>query len=166
MHARRPIALMTMSLVATVHPVRSLLLLLVPQPLHRRSFTQTVSRSMAAPGVDVAPADAIRRALADPSVTLVDARSVGEIEQYGYYNNNDSTPAAHRWVHAEATPQNAPLLQVAAAALLPDKEAPVVIYCASGIRATTCKNVLEQQGYTNVLNAGGLADLKQAVMEE
>ena len=120
---------------------------------------------MAAPGVDVAPADAIRRALADPSTTLVDARSVGEIEQHGYYSNNNNN-AHHRWVHAEATPQNAPLLQVAAAALLPDKEAPVVIYCASGIRATTCKNVLEQQGYTNVLNAGGLADLKQAVMEE
>ena len=155
---------MTMSLVATWHPVRSLLLIVRPQ-LHQSYARNAASRSMAAPGVDVAPVDAIRRALEDPSTTLIDARSVGEIEQHGYYHNDNNNDFVRRWVHAEATPQNAPLLQVAAAALLPDKQAPVVIYCGSGIRATTCKTVLEQQGYTNVLNAGGLADLKQAMRD-
>ena len=37
--------------------------------------------------------------------------------------------------------------------------APVVIFCGSGRRAGKAKEVLEQKGYTNVLNAGGLKDL-------
>ena len=102
----------------------------------------------------------IENALQNPAVTVIDARSVEELQQKGYYR-----PDIGRWIHAEATKDEAPLLQIAASALLPDKEAPVVVYCGSGIRATVCKNVLENQGYTTVLNAGGLADL-QEMMEE
>ena len=38
--------------------------------------------------------------------------------------------------------------------------ATIVIHCASGKRAMTAKSILEEKGYTNVLNAGGYVDLK------
>lgn len=41
-----------------------------------------------------------------------------------------------------------------------DKAKPVVLHCASGGRAGKAKKQLEEQGYTNVVNGGGLDDLK------
>ncbi len=41
--------------------------------------------------------------------------------------------------------------------------APVIVFCRSGRRAGKAKEMLEQKGYTNVLNAGGLTDLTKAL---
>lgn len=41
-----------------------------------------------------------------------------------------------------------------------DKSKPVVLHCAAGGRAGKAKKQLEAQGYTNVVNGGGLDDLK------
>ena len=41
-----------------------------------------------------------------------------------------------------------------------DKAKPVVLHCAAGRRAQTAKAQLEAGGYTNVVNGGGLRDLK------
>ena len=41
-----------------------------------------------------------------------------------------------------------------------DKSKKVVTYCRSGKRAGQAKLVLEQHGYTNVVNGGGYDDLK------
>jgi phage shock protein E len=38
--------------------------------------------------------------------------------------------------------------------------APIIIFCRSGRRAGKAKEHLEQKGYTNVLNAGGLTDIE------
>lgn len=38
--------------------------------------------------------------------------------------------------------------------------APVILYCASGMRAKKVKTILQQQGYENVLNAGGANNLR------
>ena len=46
----------------------------------------------------------------------------------------------------------------------PDKNAPVNLYCRSGRRAETAKQVLESMGYTNVQNRGGYEQLKQSGM--
>ena len=160
MQPQRQIALVAALVVAMAISARSFSLV-------RPSFAKTVARSivssttplrMAAPGVEMASKDDILGALGNPATTVVDARSVGELDESGYY-----VPPTARWVHAEATKHEAPLLEVAAEALLPDKDAPVVIYCGSGLRATTCKRELEKQGYTNVLNAGGLSDLNEIV---
>lgn len=40
-----------------------------------------------------------------------------------------------------------------------DKEKPIVVYCASGRRATSAKEMLVRAGYKNVMNAGGYSDL-------
>ena len=46
--------------------------------------------------------------------------------------------------------------------LLPnlDKSAQLNVYCKSGRRAEEAKNILTQNGFTNVRNAGGFADLQ------
>jgi len=44
------------------------------------------------------------------------------------------------------------------AAVAPDKEKQVILYCRSGRRADTALNALKAMGYTNVVNLGGLED--------
>lgn len=46
-------------------------------------------------------------------------------------------------------------------ALVSDKNAPITVYCASGRRAGIAKETLEGLGYTNVTNAGGIADARR-----
>lgn len=41
-----------------------------------------------------------------------------------------------------------------------DKSKPIVVYCGTGNRASKAKRALEDAGYTNVVNGGGLDDLK------
>ncbi|MBS1118435.1 MAG: Rhodanese-like protein [Deltaproteobacteria bacterium] len=41
-----------------------------------------------------------------------------------------------------------------------DKSKPIVVYCAAGSRAAKAKRALEAAGYTNVVNGGGLDDLR------
>ncbi len=45
---------------------------------------------------------------------------------------------------------------------LGDKEAPYVLHCAAGGRSEQAKMMLENEGFTNVINAGGLGDMPQA----
>lgn len=46
------------------------------------------------------------------------------------------------------------------AAIGPDKQRPVVVYCRSGNRSGRAKVVLETKGYTNIFNATGLEAMK------
>jgi phage shock protein E len=41
-----------------------------------------------------------------------------------------------------------------------DKRRPLVVYCAAGSRAAKAKATLDAAGYTNVVNGGGLDDLR------
>ncbi len=42
-----------------------------------------------------------------------------------------------------------------------DKDAKIVLYCASGARSGKAKEVLDELGYTHVENAGGYDDIQQ-----
>lgn len=46
--------------------------------------------------------------------------------------------------------------------LFPDKDTPIYLYCRSGRRAGIAKQALEEAGYVNVINAGGIDDARQA----
>ena len=108
----------------------------------------------AAPGVQLDPPDVIREALDNPATTIVDVRGVDEIANNGYFSPNNN----HRlqWISAPYTqPTGCPLLELASDGLLRDKDAPVIVYCASGMRSTKVKEILQAKGYTQVLNAGG-----------
>ena len=45
--------------------------------------------------------------------------------------------------------------------LYPDKDTEIKLYCRSGRRAEQAKIALEQAGYTNVSNAGGIEDARK-----
>jgi phage shock protein E len=42
-----------------------------------------------------------------------------------------------------------------------DKKRPIILYCASGGRSEAAKNILMEQGFVNVVNAGGYGVMKQ-----
>jgi len=44
-----------------------------------------------------------------------------------------------------------------------DKNRPLYLYCAGGKRAEMAKQCLEAEGYTQVVNVGGLKDAKKKV---
>ena len=46
-------------------------------------------------------------------------------------------------------------------AVVPDKAAPVILYCRSGRRAATALNSMRELGYENVSNFGGLEDAQE-----
>lgn len=95
----------------------------------------------------------VHEALEAKSAVVLDVRSVDEIVESGHLKTN------RQWVHAPCTLQGSPLLSAAAESLIPNKKAPVIVYCASGKRAEKAKEILENMGYENVLNAGGFAGL-------
>jgi len=45
-----------------------------------------------------------------------------------------------------------------AAAVLPDKDTAILVYCRSGSRSATASNELVGMGYTNVYDIGGIID--------
>lgn len=79
----------------------------------------------------------------DPSIRLIDVRTVEE------YNDDG---------HIEAS-INIPLhtLPNQVAKVLPDKDAKIFVICYSGARASDAVNYLKRLGYTNVFNIGGVA---------
>ncbi len=46
-------------------------------------------------------------------------------------------------------------------AVVPDKQTPVGVYCASGMRSSRAAHILRELGYAHVENLGGLADARQ-----
>lgn len=117
----------------------------------RRTFH--ASSPTTALGASFASPDQVKDALAEPATTVLDVRRVDEILDSGLLKTNC------QWVHAACTPTETPLLDAVAESLIPDKQACVVVYCASGMRAERAKETLEGLGYEKVLNAGGLGDL-------
>lgn len=59
---------------------------------------------------------------------------------------------------------NIPHTEIAAriAEVTTDKDALIYLYCRSGRRSGLAKDALEQAGYTNVVNLGGLQDAQRA----
>ena len=45
--------------------------------------------------------------------------------------------------------------------VVPDRSAPVILYCRSGRRADTALKTMRSLGYENVLNYGGLEDARE-----
>ena len=66
-------------------------------------------------------------------------------------------PEEYRDGHIEGA-LSIPLVSIPATAAkrLPDKSAPIFAYCLSGARSAQAVRELERQGYTNVVNMGGI----------
>ena len=44
-----------------------------------------------------------------------------------------------------------------------DKDRAIIVYCHSGMRSAAAKKTLEQSGYRNVVNGGGLQHMQKAL---
>jgi rhodanese-related sulfurtransferase len=47
----------------------------------------------------------------------------------------------------------------------PDKERAIIVYCHSGVRSAAAKQALQQAGYQNVVNGGGLHHMEKALKQ-
>ena len=78
----------------------------------------------------------------ESGATIVDVRTPDEFRDGAY-------PGA----------KNIPLSELGRRLAEIPKDKPVVLYCASGARSSSAARAMKQAGYTDVINAGGLADM-------
>jgi len=50
--------------------------------------------------------------------------------------------------------------------LAPDKQQPIYLYCRSGNRAGKAQVIMQEMGYSNVVNAGGVEDASKLLDQE
>ena len=78
----------------------------------------------------------------NPDAFLLDVRTQAEWEQDGHLEGAVLIPHSSLEVRADELPE--------------DKDELIHLYCRSGNRSGKAKLILEQLGYSNVINAGGL----------
>jgi phage shock protein E len=107
---------------------------------------------MAQYGVD--PKDTVAAAATDPAACWLDVRSLAEQQEEPMPKVRATRVQCPVWMDEASD------LVANAAQLLPDKEAPIICFCAVGGRAGVAKSALEAAGYSSVINAGGLQDIQ------
>lgn len=80
-----------------------------------------------------------------PQTVWIDVRSVEEYQE-DHMDNTENIP------HTEIATRIAELGL--------DKDAPIKVFCRSGVRAGLALTSLQELGYTNVENVGGIADAR------
>lgn len=94
-------------------------------------------------GRSISPSEARRQIEKNPNIVVIDVRQ----------------PDEYRQMHIEGA-RLIPLdkLPVQAANSLPDKDAPILVYCHSGARAGNAVTLLSRMGYTDAVSFGGIID--------
>ncbi len=93
-------------------------------------------------GMRISPAEAKKRMETEKGIILIDVRTQNEFIQRHIPNST-------------LIPVNT--LENEASKRLPDKNADIFVYCASGSRSSTAVSILSKLGYTKVFNLGGIA---------
>jgi phage shock protein E len=83
--------------------------------------------------------------LFSPKTVWIDVRSLDEYNE-DHISNTEHIP------HTEIAAQISDLDL--------DKDAPIKLFCRSGVRAGLAQTALQDLGYTNVENVGGIADAR------
>jgi phage shock protein E len=96
-------------------------------------------------------ADEVQAAANTPGVTFLDVRTEAEVKE--------TSLAPNPFHNVSCLGGDCTELLAKASTLMSDKNAPVIVFCRSGGRASYAKKALDDMGYENVLNAGGLDDL-------
>ncbi|GFH56668.1 hypothetical protein CTEN210_13144 [Chaetoceros tenuissimus] len=99
-----------------------------------------------------APKDEIKSLSHSEEVVFLDVRGESEIEA-------EPLGGDFKIVYCPCSRTDATELVNKSSEILPDKSAPIVIFCRSGARAKTGKEALEAIGYTKIYNAGGVCDM-------
>lgn len=136
--------------------------LVVPTQVPRRTFffsqlflgALPTDYSSRAAVNNFAPPKEVVAALKRPNTYVLDVRGPDEIAE-----SKLEVAEGVTWVTTPCTKLECPALEADPTKFLPDKDATIVVHCASGIRANTAKKTLESLGYTKVLNGGGLNDI-------
>ena len=90
------------------------------------------------------------KALQRSDAVLIDVRTEEEFA-------SGALPGAHLIPHEQIAQR--------IAAVAPDKNAPIVLYCRSGRRSGIAQDNLQALGYTQVINAGGYEQLQPALKD-
>ncbi len=85
-------------------------------------------------------------AMINDGALVIDVRSVGEFSE-GHIDGAINIP--HVMIAKEIALHEK------------DKAKVIIVYCASGARSAVAKKSLESAGYTNVINGGGLQDMRK-----
>eukprot|EP01082_Thalassiosira_pseudonana_P003514 g3036.t1 g3036 contig12:1298795-1299225(+) len=93
----------------------------------------------------------VKAAAEDPGAIILDVRTKEEVAE--------ASLTSRPFKHCSCTLEDCSELMSKAEEYMPDKNAPVIVFCRSGRRAGKAKEMLEAKGYTKVLNAGGLTGL-------
>ena len=99
-------------------------------------------------GKSITPSEAKERLLQNENAILLDVRS----------------PDEYREIHIPGSVL-LPLGQIRSGIsnIAPDKDAEIIVYCLSGMRASQAVSQLAAMGYTNVSNMGGIRDWRYEV---
>jgi phage shock protein E len=89
-------------------------------------------------------------ALQQPNAVLIDVRTEEEFA-------DGALPGATLIPHEQIAQR--------IAAVAPDKDTPIVLYCRSGRRSGIAQDSLQALGYTRVINAGGYEQLQPALKD-
>lgn len=118
--------------------------------------------TMPSPRVEISQPSKVLEAFHKPNSVILDVRTIDEIALNGYIRTASAGAKSnkHPWLQVSCSTDDCPLLNVAAEDLIQDKSAPVIIHCASGKRASRAKEILDNRGYKEVINAGGYKDLE------
>ena len=93
-------------------------------------------------GARKAPSTLVKEKIAQGAI-VVDVRTKGEFAAGAY-------PKA----------KNIPLDALAGRLAELPKNKPIIVYCASGARASQAARILTHAGFTDVVNAGGIAEIR------
>jgi len=101
---------------------------------------------------NLAQPDEVRKVAALPNVIWLDVRTPQEIKENGSFDEA---------IQTTCTLESCPDLEADTDRVLStkNKDTPIILYCRTGRRATKAKEVLNANGYHNVINAGGWDDL-------
>lgn len=110
--------------------------------------------------------ESIREALQKSGTIVLDVRTNAEILKSGRLTDLATFPShLLTYVQSDCTPTDCYTLRTSPQTVIPSLKtstASIVIYCASGRRATLAKELLVQHGYQgNILNAGGFNDVRK-----
>lgn len=89
----------------------------------------------------------IKEILITEGVSIIDVRSQGEFEM-DHINGAKNIPVNELGIRLEEVKQ---------------LSKPIVVYCLSGGRSAMAVAVLQQAGFKEVYNGGGLADMKRVL---
>ncbi len=91
----------------------------------------------------ISPEEAYKRLESEEDIILLDVRNQGEYEEQ-HIPGSILIPVNELEKRAEAE--------------LTDKDADIIVYCASGKRSSSAANILAGLGYSKVYNMGGIMD--------